>query len=150
MNKKIGLFVILIILIIGFLFYKQIVFTPTSEQKSPISEQIPVSADVPQLISTKPNPLDETYIPPTSAIELTFNMPIENIGEFKHRLEPGTTKYKATLSSDRKTAIITPEGSFPVGTTFTLYITPETKFDAGKRMSSDIIIHFKTIDYRGI
>lgn len=106
--------------------------------------------DMPQLVSTTPDTLDEAIVPPAKPVELTFNMPIENIGEFKHRLEPLTTKYEAKLSENRKTVIITPTGSFPVGTTFTLFVTPETKFDNGKRMDHDIIIHFKTVDYRGI
>lgn len=121
---------------------------PNNPAEKPTSASIP--SDKPQLVSTKPDPLDEAYISAVSPIEMTFNIPIENWGEFKHNLSPETAKYKGKLSDDRKTVIITPEGSYPVGTTFTLKVSPETKFDGGKRMESDIIIHFKTIDYRGV
>lgn len=110
-----------------------------------------IQTDTPQLVATKPDPLDEAIIVPGQTVELTFNLAIENIGEFKHRLEPLTTKYQAKLSDDRKSVIITPSsGAFPVGTTFTLFVSPETKFDGGKRMNNELIIHFKTVDFRGV
>ena len=140
------LIVLLALIVLGKKLYPQPNTEIATETKPPLTTQ----TDKPQLVSTKPNPLDEAYISAVSPIELTFNIPIENWGEFKHELSPETAKYKGRLSDDRKTVIITPEGSYPVGTTFTLKVSPETKFDGGKRMESDIIIHFKTIDYRGV
>lgn len=106
----------------------------------------------PQVVSTDPSPLDNIVISPVQVIKITFNTPIENIGEFKHRLEPITTKYDAKLSDDRKTVIISPKenSSYPVGTSFTLFIKSDTKLDGKKTLGKEFIYHFKTISYRGV
>ncbi len=121
--------------------------TPTAPS-APEVKQV-TQTDTPVLVSTYPDPLDEAVILPTQIAELSFNIPIENIGEFKYELTP-KAKYQSKLSSDRKTVIVTPDSTWPVGTTFTINISPLTKFDGGKRLKDGIIIHFKTIDYKGV
>lgn len=105
----------------------------------------------PEFLFTKPEGLekDNHYVLPTQTIEITFNQPIENIGEFKHRLEP-TIKYQAKLSDDKKTVIIKPEDSYPVGTDLTLFIQADTKFDGKKTLGKDVHLHFKTLQYKGV
>lgn len=105
--------------------------------------------DKPQVVSTKPEPLEDTIISATENIEITFNRPLENVGEFKSRLEPNL-EYKVELSSDRKTARIIPLKPYPLGTTFTLFIGTETKFDGVGRWGEEKVFHFKTIKYTGV
>lgn len=150
MPKKLLIFTVIVL--VGAVFIWN---GPNSKKSNPPPSQKATApatqTDTPQLVATKPDPLDEAIIVPGQTVELTFNLAIENIGEFKHRLEPLTTKYQAKLSDDRKSVIITPSsGAFPVGTTFTLFVSPETKFDGGKRMNNELIIHFKTVDFRGV
>lgn len=117
----------------------------SNAQKSNASEK-----DKPQIVSTKPEPLEEAIISATEVIEITFNRPLENVGEFKVRLEPEDVKYKLELSGDRKTGKIIPEKPYELGASFTLFIGPETKFDGVGRWGEEKIFHFKTIRYRGI
>ncbi|MBU1000555.1 hypothetical protein KKE78_04130, partial [Patescibacteria group bacterium] len=105
--------------------------------------------DKPTIVTTKPDPLEETIISTVDVIEITFNRPLENVGEFKSRLEPDL-EYKVELSSDRKTAKIKPVKSFLLGATYTLFIGPETKFDGVGRWGEEKIFHFRTITYRGV
>ena len=101
-----------------------------------------------KVVSTSPNPLEEAVILPNQNIEITFNQPIENRGEFKNLIEP-KADYEIKLSDDRKTAKIVPHVPFQLGVTFTLFIKPDTKFD-GKTLNREIIYHFKTINYQGV
>ncbi len=71
------------------------------------------------------------------------------MGAFKSRLDP-KIDYKVELSSDRKTAKIKPVKGFLLGTTYTLFIGTETKFDGVGRWGEEKIFHFKTITYRGV
>lgn len=105
----------------------------------------------PEFLFTKPEGLekDTKMILPTQTIEIVFNQPIENIGEFKHKLEP-KVKYQAKLSDDKKTVILKPEDSFPVGTEFTLFVQGDTKFDGKKTFGKEVQIHFKTLQFKGI
>ncbi|MBI2338145.1 hypothetical protein HYU95_03080, partial [Candidatus Daviesbacteria bacterium] len=101
------------------------------------------------IISTKPDPLDENIVSGAEAIEITFNRPLENVGEFKSRIEP-EIEYKVELSGDRKTAKIIPAKPYPLGTGFTLFIGPESKFDGVGRWGEEKIFHFRTIKYTGV
>lgn len=120
--------------------------SPFSPSPSPVTVS---STDKPQIVSTKPNPLDETIVSATEVIEITFNRSLENEGEFKVRIEP-KTDYKIELSGDRKTAKIIPIKPYQLGTTYTLFIGTETKFDGVGRWGEEKIYHFKTITYRGV
>ncbi|MBI4037107.1 hypothetical protein HY385_01645 [Candidatus Daviesbacteria bacterium] len=103
----------------------------------------------PQIVATNPTPLENSIIFPTQTVEITFNQPLENRGEFKNRLDP-KADYEIKLSEDRKTAKIIPTTPFKLGTTFTLFILPDTKFDGHKLLNREIIIHFRTIEYKGV
>lgn len=152
---KLKIFIIfVIILLVGAVFVtsKKIQITPkppaqptdTSESDKNVS-----ATDKPQVVSTKPDPLEESIVAANEIIEITFNRPLENVGEFKSRIEPQIS-YKTELSGDRRSAKIIPEKPLELGTTFTLFIGPETKFDGVGRWGQERIFHFKTIPYRGI
>lgn len=103
-----------------------------------------------QVVATKPNPLEEAVVVPTQVVEITFSQPLENVGEFKHRLDPKPEEYKIELSNDRKTAKIIPIKPFTLGTRYTLFITTDTKFDGRKVTQQDLIFHFSVIPYQGV
>lgn len=112
--------------------------TPSAKQDEP-----------PKIVSTKPSPLEEAVISANEALEITFNRPLENVGEFKSKIEP-KIDYKVELSSDRKTAKILPVEPYELGLTYTLFIGTETKFDGVGRWGEEKIFHFQTIPYRGV
>ncbi|MBI2596675.1 hypothetical protein HYW41_00780 [Candidatus Daviesbacteria bacterium] len=103
----------------------------------------------PRIVSTKPDSLEESIIPADEVIEINFNRPLENVGEFKVRIEP-KTDYKLELSGDRKVGRIIPVKPYELGTAYTLYIGSETKFDGIGRWGQEKTYHFRTIKYRGI
>lgn len=121
-----------------------------SSSKTAVSENKTISAtDEPQVVSTKPDLLENTIIGANDTIEITFNRPLENVGEFKLRLE--TKKdIKVTLSDDRKTAKITPLTPYDLGTTYTIFIEPDSKFDGVGAWGKEKIFHFSTIKYTGV
>lgn len=147
MNKKIvTILVILAALVIGFIFFNQ-----RDKQNASTTQPNTTNSqsESPKIISTKPDPLENAVISANETIEITFNKPIENIGEFKSRIEP-KIDYKVELSSDRKTAKIIPLKPYDLGSTYTLFIGTETKFDGVGRWGEEKIFHFKTIPYRGV
>lgn len=115
---------------------------------APAASQIS-STDKPQIVATKPDPLDENIVFATDIIEITFNRSLENAGEFKSRIDP-KTDYRVELSGDRKTARIIPTKPYTLGTTYTLFIGTETKFDGIGRWGEEKIFHFRTIKYTGV
>ncbi len=151
--------IIFIILAIGailiFIFQHGIYGQPSSQQtlksSSPQTETSPKKEDPQEvkILSTNPDLSKEPTILPTQSLEITFNLPLENAGEFKNKLEP-KTEYQIKLSDDRKTAIITPTKAFLLGTSYTLFIQTDSKFTGGKKLNQEVVYHFKTIDYNGI
>ncbi|OGE34129.1 hypothetical protein A3C32_00860 [Candidatus Daviesbacteria bacterium RIFCSPHIGHO2_02_FULL_41_14] len=154
--------ILLLITVLGVaLFYlfqqEQLLFLSSTPQSTGIAEQIPT--DRPVVVSTVPagiNRDENITISPTQTIEVTFNMPLENIGEFKHKIEP-TVEYKVELSNDRKTVQISPKSAWKLGTSYALTILPDSKFNENpgqestkKKLDHDISIRFKSIEYRGI
>lgn len=117
--------------------------TPTSPPNS-VSPNNP-----PQIISTKPDPLEDNIISSAEEIDITFNRSLQNSAEFRVRMEP-ETDLKVELSGDRKTARIIPSKPYPLGTTFTLFISPETKFDGVGSWGQEKVFHFRTIKYTGV
>lgn len=103
-----------------------------------------------KIVSTNPSPLDEATILPVQTIELTFNYPLENTGEFKHKFEPEYKGYDLKLSNDRKTITITPTKPFKLGTTYTFSVLPDSKFDGKRVLKESFTYHFRTIEYRGV
>ena len=104
---------------------------------------------LPKIVSTKPDPLENAIIGANEIIEISFNRPLENVGEFKSRLEP-KIDYKVELSPDRKTARIIPNKPYELGASFTIFIGPDTKFDGVGAWGQEKIYHFKTIKYTGV
>lgn len=150
LKQKILILVVILGIILIFVFLRGIYNKskpPDLSDKKPV--QSALQTDKPQIVATRPDPLEENIVSATDAIEITFNRPLENVGEFKVRLEPNID-YKIELSNDRKTAMIKPTKGFLLGTTYTLFIGPETKFDGVGRWGQEKIYHFKTITYRGV
>lgn len=154
MNKKILIFIVALFLVfligkvgISGYFSPKVVenFEPGNVPSQPSPE---ASADV-KLLSTNPNPLHEAILLPTQTIEITFNFPIENRGEFKHTFEPDAER-QINLSDDRKTVIISFPKPLELGVSYTLFIKNDTKFDGGKRLNGESVFTFHTIKYNGI
>lgn len=151
-NKR--LLTVIIICILGVLFFfAKDFFTQQTPIPDKTSNDTQSNKPIPEnqvgVISTQPSPLEEATILMSQPVEITFNKPIENIGELKHRVEPEFA-YDLKLSQDRKTVILSPKEFYPLGTLITLHISVETKFDGGFRLDSNLIYHFKTIKYRGV
>lgn len=148
MNKKTA--IVLAVMVLGVL----LVFgwpklttksTPASKpQPATVSEK-----DKPQVVSTKPDPLEEAIIGASDTIEITFNRPLENVGEFKIRIEP-KVDVKLELSGDRKVGKIIPVKPYELGSGYTLFIKTDTKFDGAGEWREEKIFHFRTIKYRGV
>ncbi len=122
------------------------------KKEVPLPSKLPAStqtSEEPKVVLLKPDLKQNPIIIPTQAIEITFNLPLENVGEFKNRID--TFKdYTVKLSDDRKTAKITPNKNFELGRSYTLFILPYTKFDGHKTLGHDEHFAFRTIDYHGV
>lgn len=148
MSKKV--LVLLAIVIIGLGFFLNSRQEPTRTPSTAASSPPSVSEnDPPQIISTKPNPLDEAIVSANEVLEFTFNRALENEGELKIKTEPAN-EYKIVLSQDRKVATVTPVKPFELGATYTLRIGPDTKFQGIGEWKQEKIYHFRTIRYRGV
>lgn len=147
-SKKLIFALVLCAAVAGIFFYQKKAITPQTPQEAPKQEKN--TSSEPTIISTVPEGiLDKTeVILPNQEIKINFNLPIENIGEFKHEITP-KTKYQAKLTDDRKSVVIKADGLFPVGVEFTLVMRPDTKFDGKKTLGREIRAHFKTPEYRG-
>lgn len=146
MKKDIKIIIIIIVITIiltAAFLWKSRTFTP------PPPSSTPSQTDKPRIVSTKPDPLEENIISATEVVEITFNKTIENVGEFKVKIEP-EIEYKVELSGDRKTAKIIPLKPYQLGTTYTLFIGTETKFDGVGRWGEEKVFHFRTIKYTGV
>jgi len=147
--------IIILVLTIGafliFIFQHGLYTNPQAQQnQEQNSKQTEINHNSqPEVISTNPENLEGSIILPTQVIEITFNYPLENVGEFKSRIDP-KADYRVKLSDDRKTAKIIPIPSFQLGAGYTLFILPDSKFDGKKTLGKDIIYHFNTISYRGV
>lgn len=144
--------VVLIIILVGIGIAGFLVSKGTSKNTSPSptsASSQPSSNDSPGIVSTKPDPLEEAIVAADEVIEITFNRSLENVGEFKSRIDP-KIEYKVELSSDRKTARIVPAKSYELGATYTLFIGPDSKFDGVGNWGEEKIFHFRTVRYRGI
>lgn len=137
---------IALIVIFGRVLYPK----PSQTYTQPQTQTTPTSQnEEPKIISTIPDPLNDTIIPADQVIEIAFNRSLQNVPEFKIRIEP-KIDYKVELSQDRKTARIITVKPYELGTTYTLYINPDTKFDGVGNWGKDKTFQFRTIRYRGI
>lgn len=145
--------IIIIIAAVGaaliFIFQRGLYSKPAAEKPVDTQKNTAQSSEEPKLIFTNPTPLEGSTILPTQSVQITFNIPLENVGEFKHRLEP-KTPYEAKLSDDKKTVTITPTKPLKLGSGYTLFIDQLSKFEGGKRLNGGIDIHFRTIEYKGV
>ena len=137
---------ILILGLLAFLIYSYFNQTNTPESEDNIIIQ---TVSSPMIVYTKPDPLENAYVSANEIIEISFNRPLENKGEFKVRIDP-KIEFTLELSPDRKTAKIMPAKPYDLGTTYTLFIGPDTKFDGVGRWGEEKIFHFKTIKYTGV
>lgn len=150
MNRKVLVLIAIFMAALGFFLFKD--SPPKQAEPTPVSTTpIPSVSenDPPQIISTKPNPLEEAIVSANEVLEFTFNRPLENEGELKIKTEP-VNEYKIKLSQDRKTATVTPVKPFELGATYTLRIGRDTKFTGLGAWGQEKIYHFKTIKYRGV
>lgn len=132
--------------------FQQGLYTKSSSTTQPeveVNQAQNIQSSEPQVVSTNPKNLDGITILANQTIEITFNIPLENRGEFKNRIDP-ESEVEIQLSEDRKTAKIIPLKPYKLGTGFTLFIKPDTKFDGKKQLEKEIIYHFKTINYKGV
>lgn len=147
MKQKIIVLLGVIIIAIGGLFVWKAYRKPVAKDNPASTAQ--TQNEKPKVISTKPDPLDEAIISASEIVEITFSRPLENVGEFKARIEP-KIDFKIELSGDRKTAKIKTDKPYELNTTYTLFIGTETKFDGAGRWGEEKVFHFKTIKYRGV
>lgn len=146
------IFIVILTLVVCVAIYKIVTSNTENEQliQKPENNHLQSTQnESPQIISTKPENLEEAIISATEIVEITFNRPLENAGEFKSRIEP-KIEYKVELSGDRKTARIIPAKPYELGATYTLFIGPDSKFDGAGEWRQDKTFHFKTIKYRGV
>lgn len=116
----------------------------------PKSEQAPIASSAQiNITSTNPSPLEGATVLQNGKIEITFNKPLENVPEFKTRIDP-EINYKVELTADKKTVIIYPQPSWQLGTEYSLFILPDTKFEGKKTLNKEAIYHFQTIKYKGV
>lgn len=149
MFKKIIIVIVVVLILLGLFFYLRKPQAAKSNPSPKPSTQTNNPDGSPRIVSTKPDPLDNTVISATEVIEITFNRPLENIGEFKLRIEP-ETEVKVELSPDRKTAKITPAKSLELGASYAIIIGSESKFDGVGRWGQEKTFRFRTIKYTGV
>lgn len=144
---KLALAIIVIILLT--LVWKLTPKKIPSKSVQPSDTSATVQTTAPQLLTISPDPKTTTVILPNQTITLTFNLPLVNGDEMKLRVE--TFKdYRIELSGDKKTAKIIPTKPYPLGQSFTFFISPEAKFEGGKTLGHDEHFSFSTIEYRGV
>lgn len=124
-----------------------------SDNQPPAQYTTQTQGDSPRILFTKPDPLEEAIIGANEVVEIIFNRPLENEGELKLKFDPKLQykiDYNIELSQDRKTAKIIPLKPYELGSTYTLFIGPDTKFEGVGEWKQEKIYHFKTIRYRGV
>ncbi len=145
--KKIIIFILILFIAVGFWYFTQKKPAGTTSVGKPPNSAS--QTDFPHVASTKPDPLEGTIVSASEPVEITFNRPLENVGEFKLKIEP-KIDFKVTLSSDRKTAKISFPKALELGVTYTLFIGTDTKFDGVGAWGQEKIYHIKTVSYRGV
>lgn len=148
--------IILMATIIGLIsiaiFYRGLYTRPERLHDTNSQAQSTTQSNQPVVVVTTPDPLEEAVILPTQTIEITFNYPLENVPEFKNKMDP-KFGYKVELSFDKKTVKIIPLKPYSPGVEYTFFILPDTKFESptGKKLlKNEIIYHFKTVTYKGV
>lgn len=145
---KIYKIIFLLIILLGLFFAYNFFFKETAPELRPSSNSN-TQSDKPQIVSTKPDPLNDSIVGANDTLEISFNRALENVGEFKVRIEP-KIDFKTELSGDRKTAKIIPSKPFELGTSYTIFIGPDSKFDGVGPWGEEKVFHIRTIKYRGV
>lgn len=145
MNRlKIGIFILAIVLLGGFL-YKNSFF-----KSSPKTTEVPKQL---KIVSTNPTPLEGATILPTQYIEINFNYPIVD-SEFKHKLDPELDHeiqvFNGKNSRWGQTMRIVFKKPLQLGSGLTLFILGNTHTEDGLKLNQDFIYHIRTIGYKGV
>lgn len=145
--KKIALFILIIIGIALFLFWKH------GQKITPVVTATPKPDNsILRLISTKPDPLEGATILPNGSIGISFNHSITP-AEFKHHFDPPIAD---TVIEDNHpdqgiyTMKITFKKPLELGSGYALYIQADTDSRDGLKLGQDYIYHFSTINYNGV
>lgn len=127
--------------------------SPSNVPKLPSSqsqvEPKGAQSDKVEILTTSPDPLDESTVTPTQTIQITFSQPAQNVPELKVKIEP-VIDLNLQLSGDRKTLKISPKQSFGLQQGYTVTIPADAKFDGNRTLGNDLQFHFKTISYSGV
>lgn len=121
----------------------------SSKPAALLEKQNQIQTVNPEIISTSPSPLDQAIIWGQQPIEITFNLPLENIPELKYKFEP-QSELKVELLNDKKTVRFTPVKPLPLGVSYTLSLPASAKFDGQKTLGKDYIFSIRTIEYKGV
>lgn len=135
----------LIVSVIGMFIYRDLKHKQAPAQTT----TNPSESDSPAIVSTKPAALDGAIVSSTEVFEIVFNRSLENVGEFKVRIEP-KIDFKLELSQDRKTGKIKPVKPLELGTTYTIFVGSDSKFDGAGAWGQTKTFQFKTIKYSGV
>jgi hypothetical protein len=151
MNLKSKPLIISIVIFIGVLLIAVFNFG-LGNDPDPVSQDPQPNPNEPQLISTTPPELYKKkplIFKPDQIIELHFNAELENGPETKLVFDP-PAEVKIDISSDGKTAKLTPVKPYKLGQGYTLFIKPETKIRGGKTLGKEYGLQFNVINYQGI
>lgn len=149
-SKSLLILVLFLIIIGGFFLFNKFFETASNTSTTISNESTPQpETNSPKIVSTNPDPLEGAVVPTDQIIEITFSHSLENDPEFRRKFDP-EIEYKLELSSDKKTVNFIPEKPYELGTTYTLFILPDTKFVGGGRLDGEKTFHFNTIKYRGV
>lgn len=139
MNKKILIITLLIAAV--FIFW---------HQKQP-NQVKTIQSDNLQIISTKPDPLDNATILANQTIEFNFNK-LFDTGLLKFRLDPPEIDLEINTpdkKSINQTIIVSFKKPLKLGSGYTLFVFSDPA-NPVKIIDKEYIYHFRTIGYRGI
>ena len=150
LRSKLLIFIVIIILGLVFIF---LWVKDKNSQPQPPKEVTQEQSDNLRVVSTKPDPLDNSTILPTDSLEITFNKPI-SVSEFKHHFDPEVEHEIEAIGQS------TPKGSYQfkisfkkpleLGAGYTLFVESRTKTNSGETLDHEYNYHIKTIGYRGV
>ena len=141
----------IILLVIFFIAVFVIIFFTNKKPVTSITTP-PTQTEQFKLISTNPNPLNESTILPTQDIELTFNKEVVR-SEIKYKIDPEVLhKIEVINGKNDSTGTnfrIVFTKPLELGSGYTLFIYFNTHTNK-INLDKEYIFHFSTIKYRGI
>lgn len=142
-KNKLVIAVIIFITVIAVIIFKN----------SPNKPEAQIPKEELKILSTNPSPLENATILPTGTIEITFNKPVVT-SEFKHRFDPelehSVEVVRGINNSYGQTFKISFKKPLQLGSGYTLFILPNTHTENGLKLDTEVIYHFKTIEYKGV